>query len=122
VTGVTVSSTDLAPGDVFVAIRGVNRHGAEFADDAAGNGAAAILTDAEGAEIARGSGLPALVVADPRGVLGDVAMAVYRTGPEDALPTLIATTGTNGKTSVTHLLEGMLTQIGVVAGASTSAE
>ncbi|GGD34563.1 UDP-N-acetylmuramoyl-L-alanyl-D-glutamate--2,6-diaminopimelate ligase [Microbacterium faecale] len=122
VTGVTVSSTDLVPGDLFVAIRGANRHGAEFAADAARNGASAILTDSDGAEIASGSGLPALVVADPRGVLGDVAMAVYRTGPEDELPLLLATTGTNGKTSVTHLLEGMLTQIGVVSGASTSAE
>src|SRR5690606_7725975 len=44
------------------------------------------------------------------------------TSPDDALPLLLGTTGTNGKTSVTHLLEGILTQIGVVAGASTSAE
>lgn len=122
VTGVTVSSNDLVPGDMFVAIRGVNRHGAEFAEIAAANGASAILTDAEGAQIASGAGLPTLVVADPRAALNAVAMAVYRTAPPDDLPLLLATTGTNGKTSVTHLLEGMLTQIGVVAAASTSAE
>ena len=30
-TGITLATADLRPGDVFVAVRGVNRHGAEFA-------------------------------------------------------------------------------------------
>nr|WP_240482338.1 Mur ligase domain-containing protein [Microbacterium sediminis] len=122
VCGVTLSSTDLKPGELFVGIRGANRHGAEFAAQAAANGAAAVLTDHEGAGIAAAAGLPIVIVEDPRGVLGDAAMFVHRTAPGEDLPLLLGTTGTNGKTSVTHLLEGILTQIGVVAGASTSAE
>jgi UDP-N-acetylmuramoyl-L-alanyl-D-glutamate--2,6-diaminopimelate ligase len=122
VLGVTLSSTDLRAGELFVGIRGANRHGADFAAQAAANGAAAVLTDAEGAAIAVPAGLPIVVVDDPRGVLGEAAMLVHRTSPRDELPLLLGTTGTNGKTSVTHLLEGLLTQIGVVAGASTSAE
>lgn len=122
VNGVTLSSTDLRPGELFVGVRGVNRHGADFAAQAAAAGAAAVLTDRDGAEIAAATGLPIVVVDDPRGVLGDVAMFVHGTAPGQDLPLLLGTTGTNGKTSVTHLLEGILTQIGVTAGASTSAE
>ena len=33
-SGITLATADLRPGDVFVAVRGVNRHGAEFAADA----------------------------------------------------------------------------------------
>ena len=37
-TGVTLATADLRPGDVFVAVRGVNRHGAEFTAAAAEKG------------------------------------------------------------------------------------
>jgi UDP-N-acetylmuramoyl-L-alanyl-D-glutamate--2,6-diaminopimelate ligase len=55
-------------------------------------------------------------------MLGDLSAWVYGTGPDDALPILFGTTGTNGKTSVSHLLEGILGQLGVVTGLSSTAE
>ncbi|WOF22089.1 UDP-N-acetylmuramoyl-L-alanyl-D-glutamate--2,6-diaminopimelate ligase [Microbacterium betulae] len=122
VSGVTLATADLRPGEAFVAIRGVNRHGAEFAAVAAEKGAVAVVTDAGGAEIAAGSGLPVVVVDDPRAVLGALSAWVYRTGRDDDLPLLLGTTGTNGKTSVTHLLDGVLNQLGVVTGLSSTAE
>lgn len=121
-TGITLATADLRAGEVFVAIRGVNQHGAAFAHHAAEKGAVAVVTDAEGADIAAGVGLPIVIVDDPRGVLGALSAWVYGTGADDDLPLLFATTGTNGKTSVTHLLEGILTQIGVVSGLSSTAE
>jgi UDP-N-acetylmuramoyl-L-alanyl-D-glutamate--2,6-diaminopimelate ligase len=121
-TGLTLATADLRPGDVFVAVRGVNRHGAEFASVAAEKGAVAIVTDAAGADPAGASGLPVVVVDDPRGILGELSAWVYGTGRDDELPTLFGTTGTNGKTSVSHLLEGMLGQLGVVTGLSSTAE
>ncbi|MCM3779176.1 Mur ligase family protein [Microbacterium hydrocarbonoxydans] len=121
-TGITLATADLRPGEAFVAIRGVNRHGAEFAEAAAEKGAVAIITDAAGAEISAASGLPVLVVADPRAILGDLSAWVYGTGAGDPLPLLFGTTGTNGKTSVSHLLEGILDQLGVVTGLSSTAE
>lgn len=121
-TGITLATADLRPGDVFVAVKGVNRHGAEFAADAAARGAVAVVTDREGAELATPSGLPIVLVDDPRGLLGDLSAWVYRTGRDDDLPLLLGTTGTNGKTSVSHLLEGILGQLGAVTGLSSTAE
>ncbi|MEZ3159885.1 UDP-N-acetylmuramoyl-L-alanyl-D-glutamate--2,6-diaminopimelate ligase [Microbacterium sp. BWT-B31] len=121
-TGITLATADLRPGEAFVAIQGANRHGAEFARAAADKGAVAIVTDAAGAELAAGAGVPVLVVDHPRALLGDLSAWVYGTGPDDDLPLLFGTTGTNGKTSVSHLLEGILGQLGVVTGLSSTAE
>lgn len=121
-TGITLATADLRPGDVFVAIRGVNQHGAAFAATAAEKGAVAVVTDQDGADIAAETGLPIVVVDDPRGVLGALSAWVYGTGADDDLPLLFGTTGTNGKTSVTHLLEGILRQLGAVTGLSSTAE
>ncbi|MFK4790572.1 Mur ligase family protein [Microbacterium sp. ZW T5_56] len=122
VTGITLATADLRAGEAFVAIRGVNRHGAEFAPTAAEKGAVAIITDEGGAAIAADAGLPIVVVDDPRGTLGALSAWVYSTGADDKLPLLFGTTGTNGKTSVSHLLEGILRQIGVTTGLSSTAE
>lgn len=122
VSGITLATADLRAGEAFVAIRGVNRHGAEFARAAAEKGAVAVITDEQGAAIAADAGLPVLIVDDPRGVLGELSAWVYGTGAGDPLPLLFATTGTNGKTSVSHLLEGILAQLGVVTGLSSTAE
>ena len=121
-SGITLATADLRAGEAFVAIRGVNRHGAELAQTAAEQGAVAIITDAEGAAIAASAGLPIVVVDDPRAVLGDLSAWVYGTGASDPLPLLLGTTGTNGKTSVSHLLQGILDQLGVVSGLSSTAE
>lgn len=121
-TGVTLATADLRAGEAFVAIQGLNRHGAELASTAAAQGAVAIITDAAGAELAASAGLPIVVVEDPRAILGALSAWVYGTGAGDPLPLLFGTTGTNGKTSVSHLLEGMLDQLGVVTGLSSTAE
>lgn len=122
VSGITLATADLRAGEAFVAIQGVNRHGADFALSAAEKGAVAVITDEPGAAIAAPAGLPILVVDHPRAVLGDLSAWVYGTEADDPLPLLFATTGTNGKTSVSHLLEGILDQIGVVTGLSSTAE
>ncbi|WP_413602200.1 Mur ligase family protein [Curtobacterium sp. Curtsp57] len=123
-TGVTLSAAEVQPGDLFVGVHGANRHGAEFATQAAERGAVAVLTDADGVALAEPSGLPVLVVDDPRAALGDVSAWVYRTHPDEAtdLPQLFAVTGTNGKTSTSYILEGILKQLGLVSGLSSTAE
>ena len=120
VSGITLSTGNLQPGDLYVGVPGARRHGAVFAEKAKAGGAVAILTDAEGATLASGAGLPIVVVDSPREALGAISAWVYKTA--DAAPLLFGITGTNGKTSVSYLLHGILQQLGLVAGLSTTAE
>jgi UDP-N-acetylmuramoyl-L-alanyl-D-glutamate--2,6-diaminopimelate ligase len=101
VTGVTHDSRAVRPGDLFAALPGEHAHGAAYLDQARGNGAVAVLTDAEGA--AQADGMPVLVAEDPRESLGAVAAEVYGHPSRDLL--LIGVTGTNGKSTTVHLLE-----------------
>ncbi|MEO8094041.1 MAG: UDP-N-acetylmuramoyl-L-alanyl-D-glutamate--2,6-diaminopimelate ligase [Pseudolysinimonas sp.] len=120
VTGITLSTENLQPGDLFVGLPGVRVHGARFASRAKDGGAVAILTDAAGADLAEGSGLPVVIVDSPREALGAISAWVYRTA--ESAPLLFGITGTNGKTSVSYLLDGILRQLGLVSGLSTTAE
>ena len=99
-TGITLDSRAVRPGTLFAALPGTIRHGADFIAIALAQGAAAILTDAIGAVIASdalGASQAALVVADdPREALAYAAALWFGAQPE----TMVAVTGTNGKTSV----------------------
>ncbi|MFY1686836.1 UDP-N-acetylmuramoyl-L-alanyl-D-glutamate--2,6-diaminopimelate ligase [Plantactinospora sp. WMMB782] len=114
VTGVTHASAEVRPGDLYAALPGARRHGAEFVGPAAEAGAVAVLTDPAGAPAAAEAGLPAVVVPDPRAVLGELAGAVY--GDPTAGLTVIGITGTAGKTSTTYLIESGLRAAGEVTG------
>lgn len=120
ITGVTLSTGDLHPGDLYVGIRGAHSHGASYAATAREGGAVAILTDEEGAGIAADSGLPIVLVASPREALGEISAWIYRS--REHPPLLFGTTGTNGKTSTSYLLEGILRQLGLVTGLSSTSE
>jgi UDP-N-acetylmuramoyl-L-alanyl-D-glutamate--2,6-diaminopimelate ligase len=119
-TGVTLRSTEVQPGDLYVGIKGANSHGAGYATEAKAAGAVAVLTDPEGAALAADSGLPVVIVDSPRTALGDVSAWVYQT--REHPPLLLGVTGTNGKTSTAYLLEGILKQLGLVTGLSSTAE
>lgn len=110
VTGLTLSTQRLVPGDLYAAPAGSTTHGARFAADAVGAGAVAVLTDPEGAELCAGLEVPVLVVERPRSVLGRLAARVY--GDPAARLRLVGVTGTQGKTTTTRLAEGALTAAG----------
>lgn len=114
VTGITHSSQGVRPGDLYAALPGANRHGAEFVAGAAEAGAVAVLTDPAGRAAALAAGLPVLVVDDPRAVLGAAASAVY--GDPSARLTMIGITGTAGKTSTAYLVESGLRAAGLTTG------
>ncbi|XNL29412.1 UDP-N-acetylmuramoyl-L-alanyl-D-glutamate--2,6-diaminopimelate ligase [Longispora sp. K20-0274] len=114
VTGVTLASSEVRPGDLYAALPGARRHGAEFLAEARAAGAVAVLTDPEGADRAAEQGLPALVVPDPRAVLGVVSARVY--GDPSARLLMLGVTGTAGKTSTAYLLESGLRAAGHVTG------
>ncbi len=114
VSGVTHASGEVRPGDLYAALPGARRHGAEFVDAAVDAGAVAVLTDPAGAAAAAAAGLPALVADDPRAVLGAAASAIY--GDPTARLTVIGITGTAGKTSTAYLVESGLRAAGLVTG------
>lgn len=116
VTGVSLSSARVRPGDLYAALPGGRTHGAAYLADARTRGAVAVLTDLEGARVLRAAGcdLPALVVPAPREVLGRLSARIY--GDPTTAMTMIGVTGTQGKTTTTRLAEGALQASGRRAG------
>jgi UDP-N-acetylmuramoyl-L-alanyl-D-glutamate--2,6-diaminopimelate ligase len=121
VTGVTLDSRAVQPGDLYVALPGSKVHGAAFCADAVAAGAVAVLTDPDGRVRAAQTGVPVFVLADPRGKLGEVSSWVY--GNPSSRLRLIGVTGTSGKTTSTYLLESGLRaaghQTGLIGGVET---
>jgi UDP-N-acetylmuramoyl-L-alanyl-D-glutamate--2,6-diaminopimelate ligase len=114
-TGLTMSSRSVQPGDLYVAPAGATTHGARFATDAVRAGAVAVLTDPAGAGLCQQTGVdvPVVVVPAPRSVVGDLAALLY--GEPAAGLRLLAVTGTQGKTTTTRLAEGALQAAGIRA-------
>jgi UDP-N-acetylmuramoyl-L-alanyl-D-glutamate--2,6-diaminopimelate ligase len=113
VTGVTLSSQRVLPGDLYAALPGARAHGATFAAGAVEAGAVAVITDPSGAERCQGLGVPVLVVESPRALLGKLAAHVYGEPSRDLQ--LVAVTGTQGKTTVSRLAESGLQASGIAA-------
>ncbi|MEO5708289.1 MAG: UDP-N-acetylmuramoyl-L-alanyl-D-glutamate--2,6-diaminopimelate ligase [Nocardioidaceae bacterium] len=113
VTGVTISSLRVSPGDLYVAPAGARAHGAAYAGQAVADGAVAVLTDREGTALCRDAGVPVLVVDRPREVVGDLAARFY--GRPAQRMRMVAVTGTQGKTTTTRLAEAALSTAGVRA-------
>lgn len=113
-TGVTHDSRQARRGDLYVALRGERAHGADFSAEAMARGAVAVLTDAAGRDAAVATGLPVLVVPDPRALLGQVAAWVYGHPARDI--TVLGVTGTSGKSTTTFLLEAGLRAAGLRTG------
>ena len=114
ITGVSLDSRSAIPGDLYLALPGRNTHGARYANDAVAAGAAAIVTDTEGALLCNGVDVPIVVVDDPRAASGTISGAVYGWPARDLQ--MIGVTGTNGKSTVTAMIEAGLRAAGRSAG------
>ena len=110
VVGVSSDSRHVRPGFVFVAIAGSKADGARFIADAVAKGAVAVVAGAEadvgGSETARS--VPVLRAADTRRALALMAARFYDAQPE----TVVAVTGTSGKTSVADFARQIFTALG----------
>jgi UDP-N-acetylmuramoyl-L-alanyl-D-glutamate--2,6-diaminopimelate ligase len=114
VSGASVGTALLRPGDLFAALQGQRSHGIDFVQQAVQRGASAVLTDADAASVAVQTGLPTLVCADPRAAIGWLSAQIYGR-PSEAMD-VIGVTGTSGKTTTTFLVRAGLTGLGQVAG------
>jgi UDP-N-acetylmuramoyl-L-alanyl-D-glutamate--2,6-diaminopimelate ligase len=111
ITGATLSSALVQPGDLFAGTPGRHEHGARFAGAAVAAGARALMTDPAGLPLAP-PGVPAIVVPDVRAALGAVAAAVY--GEPSRALRVLGVTGTSGKTTTTFLIRAGLAAAGRV--------
>ncbi len=102
ITGISVDSRTVKPGHLFAALPGSAVHGAEFIPFALRMEAGAILTDREGAALAaealKAAAVPVVVAEDARAALSGAASLWFDAQPD----TMVAVTGTSGKTSVTQ--------------------
>ncbi|MBS0432801.1 MAG: UDP-N-acetylmuramoyl-L-alanyl-D-glutamate--2,6-diaminopimelate ligase [Proteobacteria bacterium] len=111
VRGLTQDSRSVQEGDVFFALSGAKHHGISFAPAAIARGASAVLTDGPGAgECGQTESVPVIRVEGLRSHMGEIAARFFG-DPSRAL-TVIAVTGTNGKTSIVQLLAQALAALG----------
>lgn len=109
ITSLVIDSRRVEPGSLFIALRGTQVDGHQFIEQAIANGASALLveqpTEAE---------IPVIVVPDTRRAMAVLAAHFYQY-PTERLR-LIGVTGTNGKTTTTHLIRRLLQDAGQETG------
>ncbi len=98
VTGISYNSKTTKAGDVFICLVGENSDGHDFAQMAVDNGAVALMVERE-----LDINIPQIVVKSTRHQIAEIAAAFYA-HPSKSL-NIIGVTGTNGKTTVTHLIQ-----------------
>ena len=112
ITGIAYDSRRVRPGDLFCAVKGFVHDGRAFVPEAVGRGAAAVLVGLPGLEA--DPGVPVLLVPDDRWAMA-LAAAEFFGHPSQRLA-LIGVTGTNGKTTTTHLIRAVLQAAGAQVG------
>ncbi len=107
IKGIKSDSREIEPGDVFVAIRGVDTDGHHFVGDAVRRGAAACVTE-EPLDTGEAANV---VVIDSAKALAVLASEIHKNPARDLR--LVGVTGTNGKTSTAHLFRAICAQSSV---------
>jgi len=114
ISDLTDDSRTVLPGSLFVARPGVRDDGRKYIKQAVRDGAVAVLTDAEGERLVDTRHAVALVAKDVPQVAAQIAER-FHGNPTKKLK-LVGITGTNGKTTVAHLVHGIMNHAGVRTG------
>ena len=101
VSGLSLNTKTLTKGDLFIALQGEKNHGAEYIDSAIENGCIGVLIEGRDVDC----GVPTIRIDNLKLHLSGLAQNFY-TKAKDV--DLIAVTGTNGKTSVSHYISQLL--------------
>ncbi|MBL0059709.1 MAG: UDP-N-acetylmuramoyl-L-alanyl-D-glutamate--2,6-diaminopimelate ligase [Elusimicrobia bacterium] len=109
ISGIAVDSRAVKPGNLFVAVKGAHHDGHRFAEEVALSGAAAIL-----AEQPLSASIPVVRVPSTGAALSELAARFYD-HPSRSMD-VVGITGTNGKTTITYLLESIWRTEGTAGG------
>lgn len=109
VTGIAYDSRRVAPGDLFVCIRGFAQDGHVYAEEAAAKGAAALLVSRS-----LPTRLPQVIVPETRDAMGPVAAKFW--GYPSRRLRVVGVTGTNGKTTTAYFIRSALSAGGERCG------
>ncbi|MDC1535543.1 UDP-N-acetylmuramoyl-L-alanyl-D-glutamate--2,6-diaminopimelate ligase [Candidatus Thioglobus sp.] len=101
VSGLSLNTKTLTKGDLFIALQGEKNHGAEYIDSAIENGCIGVLIEGKDFDC----DVPTIRIDNLKPQLSRLAQNFY-TKAKDV--DLIAVTGTNGKTSVSHYISQLL--------------
>lgn len=111
ISGFSLNTDSLAPGEAFVALQGENSHGGDYVEQAIDKGCVVILSEGRDIECA----VPCIRIDNLNKHLSTLAQRFYQ---QAQLVKLIGVTGTNGKTSVSlfisQLLEALKVKTGVI--------
>ena len=110
VEGITYDSRKAEEGSLFVAISGFETDGHKYIEDAIAKGAQAVIVEKDIMDLE----VPVIKVDDSRSALAKISAKFYDY-PAQKL-TIIGVTGTNGKTTTTYLVEGILNELGLETG------
>ncbi|HEY4600398.1 MAG TPA: UDP-N-acetylmuramoyl-L-alanyl-D-glutamate--2,6-diaminopimelate ligase [Cerasibacillus sp.] len=100
IAAIEVDSRKVSPGSLFVCIKGFTVDGHDFVKEALDNGASAIIAEKE---MTLPESVPVIYVSDTKRALAMLAVRFYQQPTKELQ--LIGITGTNGKTTITYLLE-----------------
>src|SRR3990170_6258978 len=109
ITGISCNSKEVEAGNLFVAIKGAKADAGVFAKNAVEKGAACVVTEKK-LDIA----VSQIIVRDSRSALARLSDRFF--GKPSKKLKMVAVTGTNGKTTVTYLIESIFTQAGLNSG------
>ncbi|MCU0846761.1 MAG: UDP-N-acetylmuramoyl-L-alanyl-D-glutamate--2,6-diaminopimelate ligase [Spirochaetes bacterium] len=115
--GIEYDSRKVVPGSLFVAVKGFRTDGHDYVEKAVSMGAVAVLASGDRAEeISRlgGKGIPVVSYGDQRKAMSSISASFFGRPSREML--MIGVTGTNGKTSITYMLESILACAGFTPG------
>ncbi len=117
ITDVTADSRKAGNGSLFVCVKGRKRDGNDYINEAVSRGAAAIVTDdaRRASSTETSCGVPVILVDDARESLSRLCARFY-IGDGGISTSLIAVTGTNGKTTTAHMMAHLLSSMGCKTG------
>ncbi len=106
ISGISEDSRCIQPGDLFVAIKGYVDDGHRYIDEAVARGASAVLVEEQEESLTHSCTVPFVPVNDTRSALAQLAATFWGHPTKDLFT--VGVTGTNGKTTVCHLVAHLL--------------